>query len=128
MIDATPDRLPTILVADDDPDLVALLSRRLTRAGYAVLTACDGQAALDAATQYLPQVAVLDVTMPWLSGPAVMARLRAQSATSQIRVILISAGFDRSQTNGLVSGADAHIAKPFGPTEVTEQVRAILAR
>lgn len=119
----------TILVADDDPDLVVLVARRLAKAGYDVITASDGAAALELAQRSLPHLAVLDVMMPNLTGIEVMRELRAQPATRNIPVILLSAGFPgQSLTDGSVSGADDYISKPFGPRELPERVRDVLLR
>lgn len=120
---------PTILVADDDPDLVALLARRLVKAGYGVIMASDGEEALSMAEQFLPQLAVLDVMMPKLTGIEVITRLRAHSATRNIPIILISAGFQDSVVGSSPpGGADAYIKKPFGPHELSNQVEAVLGR
>ena len=117
-----------ILVADDDPDLVALMSRRLRRAGYTIVTAADGEQALRMAQQFLPQLAIIDVMMPKLTGLDVIDRLRNEPATKEILVILISAGFDRDPTSGLTAHADDYLKKPFGAQELPTRVRALLAR
>lgn len=117
----------TVLVADDDPDLVALVARRLTKAGYRVVTAGDGEQAVQMAELHRPSLAVLDVMMPKLTGPEVMGLLRARPATSDMRFILISAGFRQDIAGaGSVEGADAHIKKPFGPRELPDQVKIVL--
>jgi len=76
----------TVLVADDDPDLLLLMTRRLSKAGYHVIGATDGQQALDLVEQFLPQMAVLDVVMPKLTGIEVLVRLRADPATHNIAI------------------------------------------
>jgi DNA-binding response OmpR family regulator len=120
---------PTVLVADDDPDLVVLIERRLVKDGYRVITACDGDEALHQAVQHVPQLAVLDVMMPKLSGVEVMERLHANPATQSIRVVLISAGFQENGVSGAVpAGADDYVKKPFGPGELPNRVRAVLER
>lgn len=118
-----------VLVADDDPDLVALVARRLRKAGYQVITASDGEQALQMATKLLPHLAVLDVAMPKLTGIDVILRLRAIPATQNMPVILISAGFqDDITVRGLPVGAAGYIKKPFGPQELPNRVRAVLNR
>ena len=118
-----------VLVADDDADLVALVARRLRRAGYQVITASDGEQALHMATTMLPQLAVLDVSMPKLTGIDVIIRLRETPATQNMPVILISAGFqDDITVRGLPIGADAYIKKPFSPQELPTRVQAVLNR
>jgi CheY-like chemotaxis protein len=118
----------TVLVADDDPDLLALMTRRLVRGGYRVVTATDGQQAIDLAVELLPDVALLDVMMPKLTGPEVTALLRANPATKAMKVILISAGFQRGMADhaGRAAGADSHIVKPFDRTEPVDRIRAVL--
>ncbi len=118
--------VPTILVADDDPDLVALSARRLVRAGYRVITASDGEQALQMLQQFQPQLAVLDVMMPKLTGIDVVGRLRADPATRSILVIVISAGFENNVD--LLRSADDYMKKPFGPQELASRVDALLAR
>ena len=121
--------LRTVLVADDDPDLLALIQRRLSRAGYRVICAIDGQEALDMVAEHHPDMAVLDVTMPKVTGTEVLARLRADSATSEMLVILISANY-RGEFNdrGRPLGADDYIPKPFGPAEIRNRVEVLFDR
>lgn len=120
---------PVVLVADDDHDLIALFARRLRKAGYAVITASDGEEALRLAQDHLPHLAVLDVSMPKLTGIDVIEGLRAKPATRDMLVILISAGFDDDiTTRGLPIGADDYIRKPFGPQELPSRVHAVLNR
>jgi DNA-binding response OmpR family regulator len=120
---------PVVLVADDDADLVMLIERRLVRDGYRVVTASDGIEAIDRALQHIPDLAVLDVTMPKLSGVEVMERLRGHPATQSIRIVLMSAGFqENGPTAGTPPGADDYIKKPFGPKELPTRVRAVLDR
>jgi two-component system alkaline phosphatase synthesis response regulator PhoP len=120
--------VPTVLIADDDPDLVALVARRLGNAGYAVLTASDGEQALKMAEEFLPDLAVLDVMMPKLTGLDVTRRLRENPVTQHILVMLISAGFEHNEIWGLPAGADDYVKKPFGPQELPNRVQAVLAR
>lgn len=116
----------TILVADDDPDLLMLVDRRLSRAGYTVISARDGQEALDLIAEFSPRMAVLDVMMPKHSGIEVLERLRADPATETLPVILMSAGFtgDRTQS-GVPVGADDFVSKPFRPGELRERIDAL---
>lgn len=118
----------TVLIADDDPDVVALVARRLSRAGYKVITARDGEEALRMAQEHLPDLAVLDVMMPKLTGLDVTRRLREEPATRHILVMLISAGFENNDIWGLPPGADDYVQKPFGPQELPNRVQAVLAR
>ena len=129
MTEPAPARAQTILVADDDPDLVALVERRLVKAGYLVITAVDGEQATHMAEQLLPQLAVLDVDMPKFTGVEVVQQLRGNPATRHIPTMLISAGF-RDEDVGVGSGdiADDCVKKPFGRDELVKRVRALLAR
>ena len=118
---------PLVLCADDDPDILALLSLRLERAGYRVEQAVDGEQALALARELLPDLVVLDVMMPRLSGTEVLEALRADEATKGLRVILISARAQEADVQrGLAAGADAYLSKPFQATELTELVRRML--
>jgi len=114
---------PLVLCADDDPDILALLSLRLERAGYRVAQANDGEEALSLARELQPDVVVLDVMMPRLSGTDVVVALRADEATKGLPVILVSArAHDEDVQRGLEAGADAYLPKPFSAQELTELV------
>ena len=117
-----------VLVVDDDPDLLTLMVHQLSRADYRVSTAVDGEQALQMAAELLPEVIVLDVMMPKLTGAEVLRRLRATPATSGIPVILVSASFDRDRDATLPPGADDYIGKPFAPRELPARVGRLLAR
>lgn len=124
MNDASPP--PTILVADDEPDIVSLVSRRLTRSGFSVITAVNGEDALQVTLSRMPDLALLDVMMPRLTGIEVSRLLRAAPETHALPVILMSAGlFDQLS---IPDDADAFIAKPFGALGLTALVREVLAR
>lgn len=116
----------TVLVAEDDPDLLMLVERRLSRAGYTVIAARDGQEALDLITELSPHVAVLDVMMPFHTGIEVLERIRADPATAALPVILMSAGFtgDRTQS-GVPVGANDFVSKPFNPGELRARIDAL---
>lgn len=113
----------TVLVADDDPDLLELLIRRFSRAGYQVMRASDGQEALDMVQEHSPQLAVLDVMMPKLTGLEVLWRLRAEPATQDMLIILLSAGLF-----GPADAADAYVRKPFPSGEVVRQAQTLFDR
>lgn len=115
---------PTILVADDESDIVRLATRRLVRAGYTVVTAADGAEALLQAERILPQLALLDVMMPKLTGVEVAQRLRA-TAARHMPIILMSAGLPHELV--LPRDADAFINKPFDPLQPQAVVEAVLA-
>jgi DNA-binding response OmpR family regulator len=120
---------PLILCADDDEDILALVSIQLERAGFRVLQAADGDAALEAARTARPALAVLDVMMPKRTGYEVLAALRADPAFARLRVILLSARVqDADVERGLTAGADAYLAKPFKAADLVAKVRELLAR
>jgi DNA-binding response OmpR family regulator len=123
------ERQPLVLVADDDADIRALVTFRLERAGYRVVTASDGEQALELARAESPDLAVLDVMMPRLTGLEVTKRLRDQHETSALPVILLTARVQESDIAlGIEAGADEYITKPFSPQELGRRVQAILDR
>jgi DNA-binding response OmpR family regulator len=120
---------PLVLVADDDADILQLVAFRLERSGYDVVRATDGEEALRIATEARPDLAVLDVMMPKLTGYDVTRRIREDEATSQIPVILLTARVqDADVARGFEVGADDYLKKPFSPQELRARVQAILGR
>ena len=120
---------PLILIADDDPDILALISFRLERAGYEVIGAGDGEQALAAAIARPPDLALLDVMMPKLDGYEVTARLRSNEATRHLPVILLTARVQEADiARGVEAGADDYVRKPFSTQELRERVQAALGR
>jgi DNA-binding response OmpR family regulator len=120
---------PVILIADDDPDILELVAYRLERAGYEIVRASDGEEALQLATERVPDLAVLDVMMPKLTGYEVTARIREHEATNRIPVILLTARVQEADVErGFEAGADDYLRKPFSPQELRARVQAILGR
>jgi DNA-binding response OmpR family regulator len=118
---------PRVLVADNDADMRTSTALRLGRAGYDVLTARDGEEALACARAEQPDLCVLDVVMPKLTGYEVTRCLRADARTSDIPVILLTALASDARER-FDSGADGYIRKPFSPQELRARVRTLLAR
>jgi DNA-binding response OmpR family regulator len=120
---------PLVLCADDDEDILSLVTLRLERAGFDVAKVGDGDAALAAARELRPAVAVLDVMMPRRTGLEVLAELRADPSFAELKVILLSARVQESDVErGLDAGADAYLAKPFKAQELVAAVEELLGR
>ena len=121
-----PAKRTTILTADDDPQLLRLVSRNLELEDYEVITASDGQQALERIETQTPDLVLLDVMMPRMDGFTVCQRVRAFSA---VPIILITArGQDQDKVRGLDLGADDYLTKPFSVDELLARVRAVLRR
>ena len=118
-----------VLVVDDEPDIVALVAYHLAKAGYRVATAATGDDALAAARSERPALMVLDLMLPGLSGFEVLEQLRADEATKDIAVLMLTARREEpDRIRGLSLGADDYLAKPFSPQELVLRVTAILRR
>ena len=118
-----------ILVVDDEPDITALVAYHLARAGYRVSTANSGQDALKAAREERPDVVVLDLMLPGVSGYEVLRELRKREDTAEVGVILLTARREEAdRIKGLSLGADDYLTKPFSPQELTLRVAAVLRR
>jgi DNA-binding response OmpR family regulator len=125
---ASEDGRPLVLVADDEEDILVLVSLRLDRAGCDVLTAADGKEALDLILERSPDLAVLDVRMPKLTGIEVLRRVRADVKVGRTPVILLSAGVQEdSIAQGLEAGADEYMKKPFSPDALAARVASLVA-
>jgi DNA-binding response OmpR family regulator len=123
------ERRPLVLVADDDPDILSLVTLRLERSGYDVVSAGDGEQALETARTQTPDLALLDVMMPKLDGYEVTARLRQEEATRHLPVILLTARVQESDiARGVEAGADDYVKKPFSTHELRDRVQAVLGR
>jgi DNA-binding response OmpR family regulator len=118
---------PLVLCADDDEDILSLVSLRLRRAGFQVVTAADGEEAVAIARARRPAIAVLDVMMPKRTGYEVLAELRGDDALREIKVILLSARVQEGDVaRGLDAGADAYLAKPFKAQDLVAKVGELL--
>ena len=118
-----------ILVVDDEADITALVAYHLAKAGYRVSTATNGTEALKAAREDRPDVVVLDLMLPGLSGYEVLAELRKRDETRDVGVILLTARRDEpDRIKGLSLGADDYLTKPFSPAELGLRVQALLRR
>jgi len=118
---------PLILVADDDEDILLLVTTRLRRDGFNVVSASNGDEALALAREHKPRLAVLDIGMPGLDGLEVLAEIRADKGLRGTLVLLLTAKAQESDVRrGYESGADAYVKKPFSPAELSTRVRALL--
>jgi CheY-like chemotaxis protein len=119
---------PLVLLAEDDEDVRALAELVLRREGFEVTAVADGQAALEAAEERTPAVAVLDVSMPRVDGLEAARRLRERPETRGIAIMLLTARVtDADRERGREVGADAQLDKPFSPAVLVERVRALVA-
>jgi DNA-binding response OmpR family regulator len=120
---------PLVLVADDDRDILQLVSFRLERADYEVVQANDGEEALRLVKELRPDLAVLDLMMPKLNGYEVTREIRRDEETKAIPVILLTARVQEADVaRGFEAGADDYLKKPFSPQELRARVQAILGR
>jgi DNA-binding response OmpR family regulator len=119
-----------VLVADDEEDIRLLVTLAVRKAGCTVVASvADGAQALDVARAQLPDLVVLDVSMPEATGLQVCAALRAEPATAGCRVLLLSAGASPDDVaRGLAAGADAYLPKPFTVAGLVAQVRLLTTR
>ena len=118
-----------ILIADDEPNQLELMSFNLSNAGYSVIKATNGKEAIELIENHSPDLIILDWMMPKMSGIDVCRVLRSRSETKQIPIIILSArSEDSDKSLGLDTGADDYISKPFSPKELISRVKALLRR
>jgi len=116
----------TILVIEDEPSIAEVVSLYLRRAGFQVQAASDGQIALDALEQHIPDLVILDLMLPGVDGYSLTRWLRNRSDVPII--ILTSRRAEMDRIAGLEMGADDYVVKPFSPQELVSRVRAVLRR
>jgi len=117
----------TVLIADDEENIVISLEYLLQRDGYEVQVARNGQEALDAIARHVPHLVLLDVMLPRVSGFDVCQKIRENPAWQGVRVIMLTAkGRDVEMNKGYALGADAYITKPFSTKELLAQIRSQL--
>lgn len=119
--------MATILIADDDPKLLKMLRRTLAYEGFRVLSAANGTEALGVVQAHRPDVVVLDWLMPGLDGIGVVERLRAAGDKTLV-LMLTARDAVESRVEGLESGADDYLVKPFAPAELLARIHALLRR
>jgi DNA-binding response OmpR family regulator len=117
----------TVVVAEDDEDILLLVATRLKRDGFDVVTARNGVEALELVRARRPQVAVLDISMPPPDGLEVVRQIRADSELRGTRLVLLTAKARGADMHiGLAAGADAYVSKPFSPAELSARVQELL--
>jgi len=118
---------PSVLVVDDEPNIVVSLEFLMKQAGYDVRVARDGAAALKAIAERPPELVLLDVMMPKRNGYDVCQAIRANPAWRDVRIVMLTAkGRDIEREKGLALGADAYVTKPFSTREVVDLVKRYL--
>lgn len=116
-----------ILIADDEPNIVVSLEFLMKQKGYEVKTVGNGEDALRTIAEFGPDLVLLDVMMPRLSGYEVCQKMRENPAWSGIRIVMLSAkGREIEVSKGMAVGADAYVTKPFSTSDLMAQVRALL--
>ena len=117
----------SVLVADDDPNIVLSLEFLMKRAGYRVRVARDGDQVLAALEQEIPDLVLLDLMMPRRSGYDVCDTIRGNPAWTGVRIVILTAkGQEVERAKGLALGADDYITKPFSTRDVVDRVRRVL--
>jgi DNA-binding response OmpR family regulator len=118
-----------ILIAEDERDIRDLVSFTLQFAGYQVVAAADGQEAVELAIREQPDMILMDVRMPRLSGYEACKRIKAEPNLVDVPVVFLSAkGQDSEIRLGLEAGAQEYVVKPFAPAELVEKVKSLLAK
>jgi len=117
-----------VLIADDEPNIVASLEFLMEQAGFEVRVAANGDQALELAASFRPDLVLLDIMLPKKSGYEVCQRLKSDPATRDMKVVMVSAkGRDVEVAKGVELGADAYVVKPFSTRELVAKVREMLA-
>ena len=121
--------MKTILIIDDEEDIREIISYNLTKEGYTVLTAKNGEEGLKQAKKHIPHLILLDVMMPEMDGIEVCELLRSDDTTKDIKVCFLTArSEDYSQIAGFDAGADDYVTKPVKPKVLASRIKAILRR
>jgi DNA-binding response OmpR family regulator len=119
----------SVLIVDDEPNILLSLQFLMKKAGYEVRTAKDGEEALAEISRAAPDLVLLDVMMPKIDGFSICGRIRANPEWEDVRIIMLTArGRDVEREKGLALGADDYITKPFSTKDAIERVEAVLAR
>jgi DNA-binding response OmpR family regulator len=118
-----------ILIAEDEPDIRELVAFTLRFAGHEVTTTANGEEALHQAAQLIPDIIIMDVRMPRMTGYDACRAMKADNTLKNIPVVFLSAkGQDSEIQTGLEAGAEEYLLKPFAPDQLAERVKTILAK
>ena len=118
---------PVILIADDDPEILTMLGIRLSKKGYQVLEAVDGNQTLDLAHKHHPDLVLLDVMMPGKNGWEVAKELRSDDEFSNVGIVMLTAiGEKVNEMTSPLYGADAYVDKPFDFSELEKKIKDVL--
>src|SRR3990172_1701892 len=121
--------MKTILIIEDDPDIVRLLTHYLQKEGYRIRAESNGLDGLRAAREATPTVVILDVMLPGMDGYEVCRRLRDTDTTATLPILMLTAkGDEAEKIVGLELGADDYVTKPFSPKEVVARIKALVRR
>ncbi|MDD4201892.1 MAG: ATPase, T2SS/T4P/T4SS family [Candidatus Omnitrophica bacterium] len=123
------DKKTKILTVDDEPDILKILNKRLTNAGYEVIQAKNGKQAIESAFKERPDLIIMDIMMPEMDGIEATKRIRAQLQTAAIPIIMLTAKKDKqSELKGIDVGADDYITKPFDNEKLIARIEMLLRR
>lgn len=118
-----------VLLVDDYPDTIEVLAEYLQYRGFDVLSATDGQAAIDMARQHVPDVMILDMQLPIFTGLEVARMVKGNPATAGIAIIAFTANmYEYIMTEALAAGCDSYMTKPTPPEEIESRIRSVLKR
>jgi two-component system, OmpR family, response regulator MtrA len=121
--------MASVLVVDDDPDVCDLVTYKLEQSGFDVRRASDGDGALREVAKQIPDLVLLDIMMPGISGLEVLQRWRGSAATAAMPVIMLTAKAQENDVErGFELGADDYVVKPFSPRELARRVTAVMSR
>ncbi|MFA6320634.1 MAG: response regulator [Candidatus Omnitrophota bacterium] len=116
-----------ILIIDDEPDMLEILKFRLEKNGYKITTASSGEEGLKKAEKVNPDLILLDILLPGMSGLEVVKRMKKNRATKNIPIIMVTALISRDvKTEGLNNGAEYLISKPFDPAELLAEIKNVI--
>lgn len=119
----------TILIVEDEKDIVKMLEYNLAKEGFKTLSANNGEDALDLASRHLPDLIILDLMLPEMDGLEVCKELKKESKTAYIPIVILTAkSQEADKIVGLELGADDYVTKPFSPRELTARIKAVLRR